>query len=428
MNILVVGSGGREHALAWALRRSPQADAVWVAPGNAGTASVGRNADIAATDVEALVAFAGEHAIDLTVVGPEGPLMAGIVDRFRAEGFACYGPTAAAARLEGSKAFAKEFMRRHGVPTAAFAVFDDAARATAFARTLRPPVVVKADGLAAGKGVVIASTHDEAARAIDEMIVEKRFGDSGGRVVVEEFLEGEEVSVHAMCAGDRALILPTSQDHKRAFDGDEGPNTGGMGAIAPVPWMSGADLDRVRRVVIEPVLRGMIADGSPFTGTLYAGLMWTADGPKVLEFNVRFGDPETEVLMPLLSGDVAALFAAAAAGRLPDHLDVHAGAAVTVVLASAGYPGACASGVPIEGLDSVAGDSAIMFHAGTRRDGDRVVTAGGRVLAATAWADRLADAIRGAYAVAGAVRFDGAFYRHDIGRRHITHSKERTRG
>jgi len=353
--------------------------------------------------------------------------MAGIVDRFRAANLACYGPTAAAARLEGSKAFAKDFMRRRGIPTAAFATFDDAARAKAFARSLAAPVVVKADGLAAGKGVVIAADHEAAARAIDEMMVERRFGDAGSRVVVEEFLAGEEVSVHAICAGDRALVLPASQDHKRAFDGDTGPNTGGMGAIAPVPWIKPADLDLVRRTVIEPVLEGMIAERTPFTGTLYAGLMWTSSGPRVLEFNTRFGDPETEALMPLLKDDAAELFAEAAAGRIPDRADTFARCVAAVVVASRGYPDQYDTGVPIEGLDEVRGEDVAVFHAGTRTRDGRMVTAGGRVLAVTAWADGLAAAVGAAYDAVARVRIAGAFYRRDIGRRHLAAAAERTK-
>jgi len=358
------------------------------------------------------------------VVGPEAPLNAGIVDRFRTDGLACYGPTAAGARLEGSKAFAKEFMLRHGIPTAAFSVFDHPAAAKSFANSLLAPLVVKADGLAAGKGVIIAQSHAEAERAIDAMMVEKQFGESGGRVVVEEFLAGEEVSVHAMCHGDRSVLLPSSQDHKRAFDGDAGPNTGGMGAVAPVPWMSPEDLRRVERSIIQPVLRGMIAEGTPFTGTLYAGLMWTPEGPKVLEFNTRFGDPETEVLMPLLAGDVAALFLDAASGKLPDTIAIRPGAAATVVMASQGYPEGYRKGLCIDGLDDTAAESTVVFHAGTRRGADgTVVTAGGRVLAVTGWAPDLRAALRAAYERVARVRFEGAFYRTDIGRRHVAADK-----
>lgn len=420
MKVLCVGAGGREHALAWAIRRSPRVDQLWIAPGNAGTTSEGENVDIAATDIAALVDFARQHRVDLTVVGPEAPLIAGIVDRFREHNLACYGPTAGGARLEGSKAFAKEFMRRHRIPTASFATFDDAARARAFARTLGTPVVVKADGLAGGKGVVIAANHDEADQAIDAMLVEQRFGEAGGRVVIEEFLQGEEVSVHAVCAGNRALLLPSSQDHKRALDGDKGPNTGGMGAIAPVPWFDAGALARVEREIVRPVLDGMAADGTPFTGTLYAGIMWTANGPKVLEFNARFGDPETQSLMPLFAdGEVCELLAAAAQGTLPQRLQTSARAAATIVVASKGYPESAQSGVEIEGLDAIDDPDVKVFHAGTRRLNDRVVTAGGRVLGITAWGATLSDAVRRAYRAAERIRIDGAFYRRDIGKRHL---------
>ena len=420
MKVLVVGSGGREHALAWAIARSPRVDRLWIAPGNAGTSAVGENVDIAATDIASLVAFAREHRIDLTVVGPEAPLLAGIVDRFREAGLRCYGPTEAAARLEGSKAFAKDFMKRHGIPTAAFATFEDAARARAYARSLGAPVVVKADGLAAGKGVVIANDLDEADSAIDSMLLDHRFGEAGSRIVVEEFLRGEEVSVHAVCAGDRAVLLPSSQDHKRAYDDDRGPNTGGMGAVAPVPWVDAASLARVETEVIGPVLAGMSAEGNPFTGTLYAGIMWTDAGPRVLEFNARFGDPETQSLMPLLvDGDVCTLLETAAAGRLPARVETAARSAATIVVASKGYPESTETGVRIDGLDEVHDEQAMVFHAGTRADGDRIVTAGGRVLGITAWADTLSEAVSRAYAAAAKVRIAGAFYRSDIGRRHL---------
>jgi phosphoribosylamine--glycine ligase len=423
VKVLVIGSGGREHALAWALRRSPRVAGLWVAPGNAGTATVGENVDLAATDVDGLLAFARDTGVDLTVVGPEAPLVAGIVDRFRAEGLACYGPTAAAARLEGSKAFAKEFMRRHGVPTASFATFDDAADARAFARSLAPPVVVKADGLAAGKGVVIAATHAEAERAIDDIMVARVFGDAGRRVVVEEFLAGEEVSVHAVCAGERALLLPTSQDHKRAHDGETGPNTGGMGAIAPVPWLAAADLDVVRRTIIQPVLAGLAHEGTPFTGTLYAGLMWTRTGPKVLEFNVRFGDPETEALVPLCARtDMATLLESAARGVVPDGIEVAPLAAASIVIAAKGYPERPEAGASIRGLEAIQGDDVVVFHAGTRRTDAGLVSAGGRVLVVTAWAQSLREAVARAYQVTARVHIEGSFHRSDIGRRHLAPS------
>jgi phosphoribosylamine--glycine ligase len=424
VKVLVVGSGGREHALAWALRRSPRVEALFVAPGNAGTATLAENVPVAATDLEGLVAFARARGIDLTVVGPEAPLIAGIVDRFRPAGLRCYGPTAAAARLEGSKAFAKDFMHRHGIPTARYAVFGDAAGAKAFARALGAPVVVKADGLAAGKGVVVAATVAEAEQAIDDMLVDRRFGESGGRVVVEEFLAGEEVSIHAVCAGERAVLLPSSQDHKRAHDGDRGPNTGGMGAVAPVPWITADDLEHVRETVIQPVLDGMRAEGAPFSGTLYAGLMWTPTGPKVLEFNTRFGDPETEVLMPLLKSDVAELFECAALGTLPPRVEFHAGSAAAVVIASRGYPERAETGAAIEGLGRALERDSVLFHAGTRAEDGRVLTAGGRVLVASAWRADLRAALDAAYRVAGLVHIEGAFYRRDIGHRQL----ERTKG
>jgi phosphoribosylamine--glycine ligase len=395
LKILVIGSGAREHALAWALRRSPGSPALFVAPGNAGTSTVAENVPLAADDLAALVEFARREAIDLTVVGPEGPLMLGIVDRFREAGLDCYGPMRAAARLEGSKAFAKEFMQRHGIPTARFAVFDDATAAREFARELGAPVVIKADGLAAGKGVVVAPDLDTAFAAIDDMLVAGRFGASGRRVVVEEFVAGEEVSVHAVCAGASGVLL-CSQDHKRALDGDRGPNTGGMGAIAPVPWITPADMARVRDTVITPVLKGMQAEGAPFTGTLYAGLMWTPAGPKVLEFNVRFGDPETEVLMPLMGGDVAGFLRDAARGTIPSRVETRAGSAAAIVVAARGYPDHPETGVPVEGLDEI--DSAsVVFHGGTRASEGRIFSSGGRILAVSAYGEDLRRALDAAW-------------------------------
>jgi phosphoribosylamine---glycine ligase len=427
LKVLVVGSGAREHALAWALHRSPRVSDMWVAPGNAGTASLARNLDVRATDVEALLDFARNESIDLTVVGPEGPLMIGIVDRFREAGLVCYGPTSAAARLEGSKAFSKDFMRRYRIPTAAFAVFEDTVAAKQYARELGAPLVVKADGLAAGKGVVVATRLEEAERAIDAMLLEGRFGDAGSRVVVEEFLEGEEVSVHAVCAGLEAVLLPSSQDHKRAQDGDRGPNTGGMGAIAPVPWITRADMERVQATVITPALQGMQAEGAPFTGTLYAGLMWTDDGPKVLEFNVRFGDPETEVLMPLFGGDLAEFLYGAAQGRLPSRIEPRAGSAAAVVIAARGYPERVETGVAIEGLDEIREENVMVFHGGTRAENESIFSAGGRILAVSAWAPDLRGAVDAAYGAVRRVRASGAFHRSDIGRRHIDASNERTK-
>jgi len=400
------------------MSRSPKVTAVFAAPGNGGTAGLGTNVDIAATDIDALLAFVAANAIDLVVVGPEAPLVAGIVDRFEQAGVLCYGPRRDAARLEGSKVFAKEFMKRHGIPTAAFEVFDDAAAARTHVVSRSAPMVIKADGLAAGKGVYVVDSNDDAVAAIDEIMVNAKFGEAGARVIVEDCLVGEEVSVHAVCADNKALVLPGSQDHKRAFDGDRGPNTGGMGAYSPVPGFGETEMDEVRRTVIEPTLRGMEAEGSPFSGTLYAGLMRTDAGPMVLEFNVRFGDPETEVLMPLIRGDVFDLLYAAASGDIPSDVDVWPGrAAATVVMAADGYPGGYNKGMIIEGLDEMGGDDVVAFHAGTARSGPSVVTAGGRVLAVTAWNRDVRGAVEKAYGGISRIRFDGAFWRRDIGHR-----------
>jgi len=420
VKVLVVGGGGREHALAWAVRRSAHVDRIFAAPGNGGTAGLAVNVEIAADDVDALAAFARAESIDLTVVGPEAPLVAGIVDSFADQGLCCYGPRRAAARLEGSKVFAKEFMRRHGIPTAAFAVFDDAEAASVHVRARSAPMVVKADGLAAGKGVTVAATREEALRAVEEAMVEGRFGKAGSRVLIEDCLAGEEVSVHAVCAGTNYLLLPSSQDHKRAFDGDRGPNTGGMGAYAPVPSFGEREMAAVRARVVEPTLAGMAAEGCPFTGTLYAGLMRTPEGPMVLEYNVRFGDPETQVLIPLIRGDVLELLHGAARGQLPPDVEVYSDrAAATVVMAARGYPGSYRRGEAIEGIDEAEGDDVAVFHAGTARADERTVTAGGRVLAVTAWRGDIGAALEAAYAAVSRVHFEGAFWRSDIGRRAI---------
>ncbi len=418
MKVLIVGGGGREHALAWALARSPRVDCVYAAPGNGGTALVGENVDIGANDVDRLLEFARENDVDLTVVGPEAPLMEGIVDRFEEAGLCCYGPRADAARLEGSKVFAKEFMKRHGIPTADFAVFTDADSAKEYVAGRGAPIVVKADGLAAGKGVIVAATVEEATAAIDDIMVKRAFGAAGDRVLVEDCLEGDEVSVHAICAGGRALILPSSQDHKRVGEGDKGPNTGGMGAYAPVPSFSDAEMRDVRETVIEPTLRGMAADGVEFSGTLYAGLMRTPDGPRVLEFNVRFGDPETQVIVPLIKSDLYDVLSGAAGGELPESLELWEGRTVAaVVMAASGYPGSYDKGISITGLDDAAADNVVPFHAGTARTDAGLVTSGGRVLAVSAWDDDIRGALAAAYRGVDAIRFDGAYWRRDIGHR-----------
>ena len=420
MNVLIIGGGGREHALAWKVAQSSRVANVFVAPGNAGTALEPKvaNIDIAADSIPELVNFARDYRVDLTIVGPEAPLVAGVVDAFQAADLRCFGPTQAAAQLEGSKTFTKDFLRRHQIPTAAYQVFTETAPALAYIRQRGAPIVVKADGLAAGKGAIVAKTVADAERAIDEIMVQRLFGSAGDRVVIEECLDGEEVSIHAVCGGGEATLLPSSQDHKRVFDGDKGPNTGGMGAYAPVRRV-GEDLRRcVFDAVVLPTLRGMEAEGKPFAGVLYAGLMMTREGPRVLEYNVRFGDPETQVLLPLVKSDLASLLYESAGGRLPDRVELHADrCAATVVVASRGYPGSYEKGIPIAPLDAIDDDSRVVFHAGTHRTPSGLATSGGRVLSVTAWAKDLAGALRHAYEGVEKVRFEGAFWRKDIGKR-----------
>ncbi len=416
MKVLVVGGGGREHALGWILTKSPGLEKLYTAPGNGGTAIIGENAPIDPADIDALAVFAKDKGVDLTVVGPEAPLVSGIVDRFSAQGLLCFGPTGGAARLEGSKVFAKEFMRRHGIPTADFEVFEDADEAKHFLQKRTPPLVVKADGLAAGKGVIVAQTVDKAEAAIDAIMLEKKFGASGEKVVVESFLEGEEVSIHAVCGGGRALLLPPSQDHKRIYEGDEGPNTGGMGAYSPVPHLREGVEALIRETIIEPTLRGMEAEGTPFTGLLYVGLMLTKEGPMVLEYNVRFGDPETQALMPLIADDFLQVLNRAAAGEPPESVALHEHrSAATVVVAAGGYPGSYQKGFEIEGLPSVEDPDRVVFHAGTAEKEGRFITTGGRVFAVTAWASDLKRALDHAYDGIGKTHFKGAYWRKDIG-------------
>ena len=421
MKVLVVGSGGREHALCWALAASPLVEQVLCAPGNAGIAEQARCLPVAADDVVGLVALAVTERVGLVVVGPEVPLVLGLVDRLRAAGIKAFGPTAAAARLEGSKAFTKAFCARHAIPTAAFRTFgrNEEAAALAHVEAQGAPIVVKADGLAAGKGVVVAMTAAEAMAAVRDAFA-GGFGTAGSTIVVEEFLDGEEASLFALCDGVHALEIGTAQDHKRAFDGDQGPNTGGMGAYSPAPRLDAAMVERVMSEIVRPTLAGMATEGAPFTGILYAGLMLTADGPKVIEFNCRFGDPETQVILPMLDADFAELCLATAEGRLGDLAPPgwHTGACVGVVLAAGGYPGAYASGRVIRGLD-VLPDGGVVFHAGTACHGADTVTAGGRVLTAVARGDDLASARNRAYEVAAAIDFDDAFYRRDIAAREI---------
>ena len=422
MKILIVGGGGREHALAWKCAQSPRVTQVFVAPGNAGTALEPnvRNVDIAADDIDGLLAFATREDIGLTIVGPEGPLVAGIADRFAAAGRACFGPSRAAARLEGSKAFTKDFLKRHGIPTASYATFDADTFDPAYIRAQRLPVVVKADGLAAGKGVLICETHDAAIAAATGMLGGS-FGSAGRTIVVEEFLHGEEVSFIVMARGDAVLPLATSQDHKRRDDGDRGPNTGGMGAYSPAPIVTPALHARIMREVIEPTLRGLRADGNPYLGFLYAGLMIAADGtPNVLEYNCRFGDPETQPILMRLQSDLVDLCEAALDGAL-DRIEARwdPRAALGVVMAAGGYPDAYRKGDPISGLDAAARLPGKVFHAGTRAEGAQVVTAGGRVLCAVGLGDTVAAAGDEAYQLVNAIHWNLVQYRRDIGHRAI---------
>ncbi len=423
MKVLVVGGGGREHALAWKIARSPRVDRVYVAPGNAGTALVAENVPIGAEDVEALAGFAEREGIDLTVVGPEAPLVLGIVDRFRDRGLRVFGPSASAARLEGSKAFAKAVMERYGVPTAGYREFTDPEAARAHVREHGAPLVVKADGLAAGKGVTVARTVEEALGAVDAIMVDRAFGDAGAKIIVEECLEGEEASFLAFCDGRRVLPMASSQDHKPVFDGDEGPNTGGMGAYSPAPVVTPELFDEIMDTVMRPVVEGLARDGIPYVGVLYAGLMIRDGRPKVLEFNCRFGDPECQPIVMRMKGDLVPVLEACIDGELDRvSLEWDPRAAVCVVMASGGYPGSYRKGLEIRGLDDAAAlEDVVVFHAGTRKEGDRVVTAGGRVLGVTALGEDIPAAIRRAYEAVERISWEGAHYRRDIGRKALRH-------
>ena len=423
MKVLVIGSGGREHALAWKVAQSERVEQVFVAPGNAGTAREPKleNVAIGVEDIPAQVAFARDQGVDLTIVGPEAPLVLGVVDAFREAGLRCFGPTRAAAELEGSKAFTKDFLQRHTIPTAAYANFTEIEPAIAYIREQGAPIVVKADGLAAGKGVILAQTEDEAIAAVKDMLAGNAFGEAGHRVVIEEFLQGEEASFICMVDGEHVLPMATSQDHKAALDGDTGPNTGGMGAYSPAPVVDQAMHERIMREVIEPTVAGMRAEGRTFTGFLYAGLMIAADGvPKVLEYNVRFGDPETQPIMLRLKSDLAELCAAAIDGRLDTvSAEWDPRPALGVVLAAGGYPGDYAKGAPISGLDEGDSEDVKVFHAGTAERDGQVVTAGGRVLCVAALGDTVGEAQRRAYARVADIHWDGVYYRKDIGHRAI---------
>jgi phosphoribosylamine--glycine ligase len=419
MHVLVIGGGGREHALCYALARSPRRPTISCAPGNAGTAALATNVPIPVSDLDGLLAFVRDEGVDLTIVGPEAPLVAGLVDRFEAAGLAVVGPTAAAARLEGSKSFANDFMARHGVPTAASRTFtaQEYDAAVAHVEGGAFPIVLKADGLAAGKGVHICATVDAARASLREILLDDAYGEAGARVVVEEFMEGEEASVFALTDGTDYVLLAPAQDHKRVGEGDTGPNTGGMGAYAPAPLATRSVMRAVEERVVQPVLRGMADEGMPYRGVLYIGLMMTDEGPKVVEFNCRFGDPEAQVILPLVASDPLDLFEALAARRLGStDVAIADGAAACVVLASEGSPGAYEKGQPITGLGDVP-DDVVVFHAGTAaRDGE-VVTDGGRVLGVTGFGPDLRAALDAAYAGVDALHFDGMQFRRDIGQK-----------
>lgn len=417
MKVLVVGSGGREHALCWKIAQRPDTE-VYVAPGNIGMVDVATLVNIKVDDIAGLVDFAKAEGIDLTVVGPELPLTLGIVDAFQEAGLACFGPNKAAAKLEGSKAFSKELMKKYGIPTASFDTFTDVDKAKAFVDEIGVPCVVKADGLAAGKGVIICMTREEADKAIEDMLTDHAFGDASATIVIEEYMVGPEVSVLAFADGKSVLPMVSAQDHKRIFDGDKGPNTGGMGAYSPAPVYTEALSAEVNKTIIEPTIAAMAAEGTPFTGILYTGLMLTEKGPRVLEYNVRFGDPETQPIMVRMKSDIVALFQACVDGKLDEAtLEWHDEAAVCVIMASGGYPASSEKGVPIHGLDDIAAEEAIVFHSGTAEKDGEIVTNGGRVLGVTAKDATIKGAIDKAYAAVEKINFDHMQFRRDIGAR-----------
>lgn len=428
MKVLIIGNGGREHALAWKIAQSERVSHVFVAPGNAGSAREQKVQNIAidVLDLEALVEFAQKEQVALTIVGPEAPLVAGVVDRFQAAGLACYGPTQKAAQLEGSKAFSKDFLARHKIPTAEYANFTDEAEALAYVREKGAPIVVKADGLAAGKGVIVAMTLAEAEDAITDMLSGNRFGAAGNRVVIEEFLTGEEASFIVMVDGKNVLPMATSQDHKRIGDADTGPNTGGMGAYSPAPVVTDDVYQRTMEQVIMPTVNGMAAEGTPYTGFLYAGLMIDETGqPKVIEFNCRFGDPETQPIIMRLESDLVELCLAAVEGKLDEaQAKWDPRPALGVVMAAANYPDTPQTGDAISGLDKAGSNIVKTFHAGTKLEGDQVVTSGGRVLCVTALGETVKAAQQNAYQAIENIHWDGCYYRRDIGYRAIEREEQ----
>lgn len=415
MNILVIGGGGREHTLVWKLKQSPLVKKIYCAPGNAGIAADAECVDISVTDVKGLLKFASKKKIDLTVVGPEAPLVLGVVDEFEKNNLPIFGPTQRAAELEGSKAYTKYILDRYKIPTAKFKVFTDYDKAKKFVKSSAGPLVVKADGLAAGKGVLICQTMEEALDALALVMDTKAFGDAGDKVVIEECLVGPELSVLALSDGENLVYTVASQDHKRIFDADQGPNTGGMGAYAPTPHLDIGLMERIKKEIMEPTIKGMALEDRPYKGVLYAGLMITAEGPKVLEYNCRFGDPETQVVLPLAKSDLLEAMMAAREGKLADfQWENHDAAGVCVVISSGGYPGRYEKGKQILGLEGPFEDGVTIFHAGTTKVDGKIVTSGGRVLGVTAIDKNIEKAIEKVYRGVGRITFDGAYYRKDI--------------
>jgi len=420
MNILVIGSGGREHAIAYAVKQSPLCQKLVCAPGNPGMSSLGECIPVSVSDPKAIADLAEKEKIDLTIIGPEIPLVAGVVDEFRKRGLRAFGPIAAAAALEGSKAFSKNVMKKYGIPTADYETFTDLESAQAYLRAHPAPIVVKASGLAAGKGAVVCLTDEEAFQAIEEMLGEKAvFGESGKTVVIEEFMEGEEASLFAICDGKDYVLLSSAQDHKRIFDNDLGPNTGGMGAYSPAPVVTESLLEDVKKRIIEPTLAGMIQEGAPYTGVLYVGIMVTKNGPKVVEYNCRLGDPECQIVLPLYDGDVLALFDAAERGTLSTlgAPKPPKGSAAIVVLASEGYPNAYEAGQEVSGIEEAEKNGARVLHAGTKMQNEKLVTAGGRVFGVVGSGKDLSEALRQAYEACEKVNFKNKYYRRDIGKK-----------
>lgn len=417
--VLVIGSGGREHALIWKISQSADVDKIYATPGNGGISDLAENVSIGIKDVGRLVSFAKENNIDLTVVGPDDALAVGVVDAFQNEGLRVFGPTKAAAQIEASKAFSKDLMKKNNIPTANYTNFSDIEEAREYLKTCLYPTVVKASGLAAGKGVVICENQEQAESALNEIMSDKIFGSSGDTVVIEDFLQGQEVSIHTLSDGNKAVIFPTSQDHKQVFDGDKGPNTGGMGVIAPIDWVTESNMQTVKTKIVQPVLDGLKNEGSNFVGCLYPGLMINGEDVNTVEFNARFGDPETEVYMRLLDSDIVEIFESCVDGNLdPEKVQWKSGYAVTIVLASGGYPRNYETGIPISGIEEAEKiENVVVFHAGTKKEDDTYLTAGGRVLNVTATGATLDEALATAYKAVDLIQFEGMHYRTDIGHR-----------